>query len=311
MDSSPPQLMYVDWEEIISQSLMLSCISIMSALFGSKIARSRLREITYPKSLVLLLYFLSWAFTSISTILLTTNDGNFISCDISILTCDIFYAGSKIVIYLWLIERVWIVKEVKTNRLDTFLYKFHLFLLTPYVGIFTLMVLYRISYINLDEECTIGVQLVASIPLLVYDIVFNSYITVLFLRPLLTVSRNVARQWSHTGLYSLARRSLIAAIVCLVISNANALVVILTRGHERGLICLAFCTFDVTSNVITVHWVTSVSISPNVSRDKLSTVLGTDIVDSGEPDKPDISVSDDTSHNGSQHKMIQMVNTNK
>ncbi|RUS29419.1 hypothetical protein BC938DRAFT_480687, partial [Jimgerdemannia flammicorona] len=97
---------------------------------------------------------------------------NFISCNVSILACATFYAGSNIVMYLWLIERVWIVTLVKTSRMESLLYKFHLLLLTPYIGIFILMVLFRIGHLNPDETCHIGLQRIASIPLLVILFIF-------------------------------------------------------------------------------------------------------------------------------------------
>lgn len=62
------------------------------------------------------------------------------SCTLGMLSCDIFYAGSKIVVYAWLIERIHLVTAVKTPRLKTGIYKFHLLLLCPYVIIFALMV---------------------------------------------------------------------------------------------------------------------------------------------------------------------------
>lgn len=63
-----------------------------------------------------------------------------ISCTLGMLSCDIFYAGSKVVIYAWLIERIHLVTAVKTPRLKTCQYRFHLFLLSPYIIIFVLMV---------------------------------------------------------------------------------------------------------------------------------------------------------------------------
>jgi hypothetical protein len=66
---------------------------------------------------------------------------NMTSCTLGMLSCDIFYAGSKIVIYAWLIERIHLVTAVKTPRLKTGQYKFHLILLLPSVIISALMVL--------------------------------------------------------------------------------------------------------------------------------------------------------------------------
>lgn len=65
---------------------------------------------------------------------------NIISCTLGMMSCDFFYAGSKIAIYAWLIERVHLVTAVKTTRLKTCQYKFHICLLFPYVIIFILMV---------------------------------------------------------------------------------------------------------------------------------------------------------------------------
>lgn len=62
------------------------------------------------------------------------------SCTLGMLACDIFYAGSKIIIYAWLIERIYLVTAVKTSRLKTKSYRIHLTMLCPYIIIFALMV---------------------------------------------------------------------------------------------------------------------------------------------------------------------------
>lgn len=63
-----------------------------------------------------------------------------VSCTLGMLLCDIFYAGSKIVIYGWLIERIHLVTAVKTSRLRTCQYRIHLLMLCPYGIILALMV---------------------------------------------------------------------------------------------------------------------------------------------------------------------------
>lgn len=72
------------------------------------------------------------------------------SCTLGMLSCDIFYAGSKIVCYAWLIERIHLVTAVKTSRLKTCQYRFHLVLLCPYIIIFALMVCFT-SIISQSE----------------------------------------------------------------------------------------------------------------------------------------------------------------
>jgi hypothetical protein len=91
----------MQWDEIFSQFISLSCISVLSLLVGAKSTAERLRTLTYARLLVLLIYAVSWTFTASSMILVSTNNANLISCVLSELTCDIFYAGSKILIYAW------------------------------------------------------------------------------------------------------------------------------------------------------------------------------------------------------------------
>lgn len=64
--------------------------------------------------------------------------------------------------------------------------------------------------------------------------------------PLMSVGLTSRANWKRSKLYKLARRTLVASIVSLLISFANVLVVVITHGHERGLVCLTMCTLDVT-----------------------------------------------------------------
>jgi hypothetical protein len=66
------------------------------------------------------------------------------------------------------------------------------------------------------------------------------------MRPLLNVGMTSRENWKRGRLYRLAKRTLVASVVSLLISFANVLVVVITQGHERGLVCLTMCTVDVT-----------------------------------------------------------------
>lgn len=109
---------------------------------------------------------------------------------------------------------------------------------------------------------------------------FNCYLTWLFIRPLTGLgTRDPKMDWKRSRLYKLARRTLVASIVSLTVSFCNVGYVVISDGHQRGLICLTMCTVDVTVsshfcyytqfvyikflfsvytqvNVVTVHWVT-------------------------------------------------------
>ncbi|CEG63636.1 hypothetical protein RMATCC62417_00751 [Rhizopus microsporus] len=243
--------------EIISEFISLTCISVLATALGSKTFGEKIKTLNYGRFMVILLYTLSWAFAATSAVVVSTNNNNMVSCTLGMLLCDIFYAGSKIVIYGWLIERIHLVTAVKTSRLRTCQYRIHLLMLCPYGIILALMLSYRNIYLEPDGTCTIGLQLIASVPLLVYDFLLNFYLTWLFMSPLMNVGMTSRTNWKKSRLYKLARRTLVASIVSLLISFFNVLVVVITKGHERGLVCLTMCTVDVTVNVVTVHWVTN------------------------------------------------------
>ncbi|KAI8099795.1 uncharacterized protein BX664DRAFT_322130 [Halteromyces radiatus] len=247
-----------EWGEFSSQVISLFAITLTCSLFGVKTFQIKYRQLTYARWLVVALYICSWAFTTTATILVSTANGNYTSCFLSIMTCDLFYCGTKLIIYLWLIERAYIVSDGRNARFDTWSYRFNLFLMTPYIGIFVLMLVYHNSIMTSTGQCYIGLQPIANIPVLVYDTIFNLYMTILFVIPLIRVGRGVnSFEWKSSRLFEITKRSLIASTVCLVASFANALSATIMYGRQRSWLCLMCCTIDVTINVLTIHWVTT------------------------------------------------------
>ncbi|KAG0365028.1 hypothetical protein BGZ54_006937 [Gamsiella multidivaricata] len=228
----------------------------MSVLFGRKTSGTSLANINYARGLVISLYIVSWGFTTIAAILTSTNVGNITSCTISIFVCLSLYAMSKIIIYLFLIEKVHVVSSVATLRKDTLLYRTNILLLTPYSVILILMILNRVAVINEEEYCYIGLKPTASITLILYDIFISSWLTILFIRPLMS-SNSTLQGPSKGKLRQVARRTLIGSIVALILSSANVFTLVYYQGYEDSVLCLLSCTMDVTLNACAIHWVTS------------------------------------------------------
>ncbi|KFH62908.1 hypothetical protein MVEG_11432 [Podila verticillata NRRL 6337] len=228
----------------------------MSVLFGRKTAGTKMATVNYARGLVISLYLVSWAFSLIAAMLVQTNNFNEVSCTMSVYSCIVLYAFSKIIIYLFLMEKVYVVTAVGTTRSNFMLYRINLALLVPYFGIFALMLIFRVSHLDNDGTCHIGLLPPASVTLIVYDIFISSWLTILFIRPLMS-STSLLQGPSKGKLRNVARRTLLGSIVALVLSTANVFTLVLFKGQERGLICLASCTVDVTLNAMTVHWVTS------------------------------------------------------
>ncbi|KAI9311676.1 hypothetical protein BX666DRAFT_2031828 [Dichotomocladium elegans] len=260
-----------DGLEVVSQFICLICLTLLASALGSKTSRQKLRSLNYARTLVIILYFFSWAFAASSIILVSTNNHNSLSCALGMYSCDVFYAATKFTIYAWLIERVHMVSAVNTARLKTFQYKLLLCLLLPYIVIFIFTLVFKNITIEEDGTCIIGIQLIASVPVLIYDILFSSYLTWLFVRPLVT-SFNLTNTsggkavWDKSRLYKLTRRTLASSSVCLTVTFLNALSIVITKGQQRGLVCLTMCTIDVTINVITVHWVTATPVSNDTRK---------------------------------------------
>ncbi|KAF9425988.1 hypothetical protein BGZ94_007034 [Podila epigama] len=228
----------------------------MSVLFGRKTAGTKLSTVNYARGLVIALYLVSWSFSLMAAMLAQTNNFNEISCVMSVYSCIILYAFSKIIIYMFLMEKVYVVTAVGTTRSNFMLYRINLMLLVPYLGIFALMIIFRVSKLKDDGTCLIGLLPPASVTLILYDIFISSWLTLLFIRPLMS-STSLLQGPSKGKLRDVARRTLMGSIIALILSTANVFTLVLFKGEERGMICLASCTIDVTLNAMTVHWVTS------------------------------------------------------
>ncbi|KAI8328837.1 hypothetical protein BC941DRAFT_444151 [Chlamydoabsidia padenii] len=246
-----------DSGEIASEVIGLLGITVMCALFGIKTYNVQYKYLSYSRWLVLLLYMCSWAFTVTGLTLMLTNNGNYLSCLLAELTCDIFYSGTKILMYCWLIEKVWVVNAGRASRWQTKSYRFHVLLLAPYIAIFSLMIIFHNAWLLDDGICMIGLQPIASVPLIAYDFIFNLYMTVLFVLPLMKIGNDTNMDWKQSRLHEVAKRTMWASVVCLVASFANVTALAILGGIERGVVCLTCCFVDVMVNVVTVHWVTS------------------------------------------------------
>ncbi|KAF9896926.1 hypothetical protein BX616_006492 [Lobosporangium transversale] len=264
-DGKAPMKYMPDTVESLSLFFSLSCITLMSALFGRKTAGTQFSNINYARGLVVSLYLVSWLFSIMAAMLVQTNNFNLLSCQMSIFICIILYGSCKLVIYLFLIERVHIVTAVGIRRWNCPMFKFNMFLLTPYAVVFVLAVLFRVAVITDEGECQIGLQGAAAIPYIIYDVLLSCWLTALFLRSLVS-STSMLQGPTKSKLRDVARRTLIGSVFALILSCANISTLVYFQGTERGLFCLASCTLDVTLNAITIHWVTSSGKSKRYAR---------------------------------------------
>ncbi|KAK4135580.1 hypothetical protein BT67DRAFT_376951, partial [Trichocladium antarcticum] len=167
------------------------------------------------------------------------------ACETAILLCLICYVTTKL-IYMFMVEKAYIIRSSnKKTRLKSKLYLFNSF---GMIGAYCIVVIpnfvFRIAKVE-DGECIIGMQRPAMIPLIVFDLIVNIYLTSIFLKPLsnLYSYKNVEHAPGSRRLRSMAARTFIGA-VCTLISSIINLSVLVGLNGEPGWVCLMCCNSD-------------------------------------------------------------------
>ncbi|KAF2033239.1 hypothetical protein EK21DRAFT_59092 [Setomelanomma holmii] len=146
-------------------------------------------------------------------------------CEGGILLCLVCYMTTKILIYYFLVERA--VKLMNHSR---------------------------ITYINPHGVCIIGMQKIAMLPLITFEVVVNVYLTLLFILPLRSLHSYKTN--SNPALNRMAFRSFVGSCATLTTSVVNLTVLMVLKG-EPGWICLMCCNADILFCVLVLHWVSN------------------------------------------------------
>jgi len=248
-------------EEVLSLVIHLFGISILSFLLAFKVSRMQdlsslygPGQLNFPRLLILLLLIDSWAFLFSSAVILhgIGVELHLSVCTAAIYVCMGFYCMSKILIYLFLAERIHIVMSPPTRgRFRSPVYLSCFTAVCAYAAVVVLVILSKIAYYRSDGRCVTGIGSPGDIPLLVYDFFINILFTSLFLWPLL---RSKCRS---AYIHQLAKQNLWAAAVALSTSCINILVLLLMHGKQLGWICLGSCGVDIVINAMVMYWVTN------------------------------------------------------
>ncbi|KAI5803256.1 hypothetical protein EDC01DRAFT_612002 [Geopyxis carbonaria] len=218
------------------------------------------RRLPLARWLIIGIFVDSWMFVFSSTVLqgsfgLNSSQG---ACDAGILLCLVCYLSSKVrLIYLFLVEKVFIIRGNRQRWKDK-LFLFNMFgMLLPYSVVIVLTFVFRNAAIGDDGQCRIGLKLQANIPLLIFDVLINVYLTYLFLNPLRGLWTFKHGTGSKQGsLRRVALRTFIGSCSTLLSTLANLTSLLVLEGREPGWVCFAVCNTDVLFSVLVLHWVT-------------------------------------------------------
>ncbi|CAN9346517.1 unnamed protein product [Alternaria alternata] len=169
--------------------------------------------------------------------------------------CLICYMTTKILIYYFLVEKAYVVRGDMKPRMKTKLWLFNcLFMLLPYTVFVIMNFIFRITYINDSGVCIIGMQKIAMLPLITFEVIVNVYLTALSSFPSETSTLTSTTQTLRSTAWPSARS--LGSLATLTTSVINLTILMVLKG-EPGWICLMCCNADILFCVIVLHWVTS------------------------------------------------------
>jgi len=191
------------------------------------------------------------------------------ACFASIILCLVFYVVDKVIIYFFLVERIHVVRSRRYTRLTDHWYMANI--ATVVLGFGSIAVLSFIFPVAefAEGKCHIGLPFKITLPLLIYDITINLYLTshfLYFVRPgmLGDVTQNIRSAFGKKpadgdkppgrsmrletrrqhNLRKLAKRTLYGMCVMLLATTINLVILFYMSGHEQEWMCFMFCTLD-------------------------------------------------------------------
>ncbi|KAI9313983.1 hypothetical protein BX666DRAFT_2159624 [Dichotomocladium elegans] len=247
-----------DSQEIVSEITAVACITVISLLFGRMVASIE-KPIYFIRGVMLALYSIAWAFAVIACMANSTNNGNYVSCSLSLYNCIIAYAITKMLAYLYFVEKIYLTSVPTATRLKSRAYLIHLTFMGPYIGIMILMLIYRIAYISdaYPYHCNIGIQLPASIAALAGDSLVSLLYTGVFAKYAYfpNTSQQTAQQASSLRL--IARRTMIATVTSFFATAFSYCILIYLNGEIRGVWATTITCLGTTTLICVIHWVSN------------------------------------------------------
>ncbi|KAL6706661.1 hypothetical protein ACN47E_005203 [Coniothyrium glycines] len=276
-------------------AISLLCMSLLSGIVGFRLRlvdRRHLRGISWAHFLIFVLCFFSMAFVLSAAIIesglsLATEE----ICHGAISICLAFYTGSKVTVYLFLVERTHALRAPYACR-----YRDWMWLVGTFVTLGGFSIIALLGYMwpvaelsEYDRRCRIGLRQYVTIPLLTFDIVLNIALTIVFvhlLSPLICTGQFLSRTLPASRLLRcldtlcsrtktrgsvnlhcsnqrlvqkmeyLVWKTFIGSILIMIPTLGNLITLLILKGSELGWICLTVCTLDVTWQVVVFNWLT-------------------------------------------------------
>ncbi|KAI9782025.1 MAG: hypothetical protein M1816_002134 [Peltula sp. TS41687] len=279
--------------------LLVWCLAKRSA----DLSVAKIRQMKLLKLLVLLVYLFGMCYIISGTLLQVGVGLNTVArCRGAIYLCLIFYVGCKIFIYIFLVERAHSISPLKKRLEDKVWLVSMAIIITGFGTIAILAFLHAKGEVSTkDGQCRIGLPLKITFPLLIFDIIINIGMTVVFytlicpsmkkgglLRALPAGLRRALKEVQDTfnevqgnskekqttespvegakdqggNLERLALKSFVACIAILITTTINLGLLIRFEGRELAWLCLLLCCLDIGWSVVIIHFLTADPVKP-------------------------------------------------
>ncbi|KAF4302018.1 hypothetical protein GTA08_BOTSDO10329 [Botryosphaeria dothidea] len=240
---------------IVSMLLSLVALCIISVCFLRRVQNIRSwSSLPLGSMLIIGIYLDSFLFVFITAVFKDVGLNESVSiCRVAILLCLTLYLSTKVCVYLFLVEKAYIVRGSNIPRLKDKLHMFNICAaMGPYGVLAILNIIWRFSHVK-DGTCIIGMEKKALMPLIIFDVAVNVYLTALFIVPL---RRLYSYKNKDNNVRTMAFRTFIGSCATLTSSVANLTLLMLLDG-EPAWICFITCNAEILFSVLVLHWVTS------------------------------------------------------
>lgn len=185
-------------------------------------------------------------------------------CKWAIYVCLIFYLGSKVAMYLFLVERAHLIRCLPRARDMVFLLGTTIVLL-GFGALITLAFLHPDTALSpLDGRCRIGLPPLFITPLLAYDVTINVVLTFLFIFFTRKYTRFLTWRQSFRMMSSvlpyrplgrfthdqegmlklMVAKSLLGNVAVVIPTITNLVILFKLHGFELGWLCFTMCIID-------------------------------------------------------------------
>ncbi|KAF2854361.1 hypothetical protein T440DRAFT_544678 [Plenodomus tracheiphilus IPT5] len=276
-------------------AMSLCSVTLLTALAGNRLHSMGLQQIKNPnftQLLVMMLYAFSLSFVISAAIVTIGLDlATMGTCRGAIILCLAFYVGSKVTMYIFLVERAHAMRAPFMRRHCDMVWLLSMLAIGLGFGsaAITGFVWPIADFESHNRRCHIGLRRRVTIPLLGFDILLNVFLTLVFVylisptvrtinipfcafpasrftmclgnicsraRDTVTVDLHRSNQRMVRQMEHLLVKTLVGSVLIMLPTLGNLISLCVLGGRELGWVCLTICTLDVTWQTCVFHWLT-------------------------------------------------------